>query len=63
MAEPRAKAPKKASGKSRKREPRKIEYVEGEEAFQNFVDLAKQLILVPKSQIAELERKGKRGKG
>lgn len=39
---------------------KELEYVEGEQAYENFVNLAKRLISVPKSEIVELERKRKK---
>jgi hypothetical protein len=61
MAEPRAKAPQRASGKStKKKEPRKIEYLEGEEAFENFARMTKHLLSVPKSVIDEREKASKK---
>jgi DNA-binding Xre family transcriptional regulator len=38
----------------------KIDSVEGEEAFDNFTNLTRQLLSVPKSEIVEMERKRKK---
>ncbi len=38
----------------------KIDCVEGEQAFDNFVNLTRQLLSVPKSQIVEMERSRKK---
>ncbi len=50
----------KVSKLQAQKEERKIEYVEGDEAFQNFVNLARRVISVPKSEIDELERNRKK---
>lgn len=52
----------KSRQKAKQGKLKELEYVEGEQAYDNFVNLTKRLISVPKSDIVEMERSRKKKK-
>lgn len=51
------KAPKIVRKPLPRKEPAPKEYVEGDEAFQNFVDLTRRVLSVPKGEIEKMKQR------
>jgi len=60
MAKVKARKKPVAKVEIKEEEIAKIDSVEGEPAFENFVNLTRQLLSVPKSEIVEMKRSRKK---